>query len=256
MHGISTGTAVRIEHFEHSPVAVQEPLSSGNSLMDRFGPGIRSELLERGNVAEVQRGEVITSPGEKAAFVDFPLDAVISHYRILMDGRTAEVAMTGNEGAVGASTALGNGFSGEFSEVIVPGKIVRVGSDIFKDVSESSMELSKTVFTYLNEHLERISRRVICSNYHSVEERLALWLLLVRDRCNADELAFTQEQVSFFLGVHRPSVTLAMQELRELGVVDYRRGKIILRDLQRLRQVSCSCYPSLSVGEPEQAFAY
>jgi hypothetical protein len=41
-------------------------------------------------------------------------------------------------------------------------------------------------------------------------------------------------------------VSEAASELRESGAIEYRRGLITLRDVQRLRALSCECYELLA----------
>lgn len=227
--------------------------STGNSLLDRLEGADLQALVDRAQRVELRGGDTIARPGEDIPFVDFPVEAVVSHFQILKDGKTVEIAMTGREGALGIPAALRQGVSKEFSEVLVGGEAYRIDASFLRGLAERSPELRNVFFGYFNECLERVSRRVICNNYHSVEERLCLWLMLVRDRCGIDSLPFTQEQVSFFLGVHRPSVTLAMQELRKEGIVDYSRGTVHIKNAPDLIERSCSCYASLSVSGAETA---
>lgn len=243
MYGTATSTASRIASIGRAPSAA----GTGNTLLDSLPEKCRAEIVSRAEVIELKRGETISRPGEEVLFIDFPVTAVVSSFQILKDGKTAETAMTGREGALGATAALRPAVSKDFSEVLVGGQALRVNANVFRHFVEESSGCRQAVFEFFNDHLDRVSRRVICNNYHSVEERLCLWLLLVRDRCDEDSLPFTQEQVSFFLGVHRPSVTLAMQDLREKGIVDYSRGTVHVKETEKLIDLACSCYSSLSV---------
>ncbi|HUF04540.1 MAG TPA: Crp/Fnr family transcriptional regulator [Aridibacter sp.] len=229
---------------------------TGNRLLEQFERQDLRSIEEQAVRVTLVKGDTIARPGEDIPFVDFPIDAVVSHYQILKDGKTVEIAMTGREGALGVPAALRQGVSKEFSEVLVGGEVYRIDASYLRGLAERSANLRSVFFGYFNECLDRVSRRVICNNYHSVEERLCLWLMLVRDRCGVDSLPFTQEQVSFFLGVHRPSVTLAMQDLRKQGIVDYSRGTVHVRKPSALIELSCSCYSSLSVRPADAPGSY
>jgi Mn-dependent DtxR family transcriptional regulator len=52
----------------------------------------------------------------------------------------------------------------------------------------------------------------------------------------------TQELIANMLGVRREGVTDAAGKLQKLGVIKYRRGKIIVLDRPRLEALSCECY--------------
>jgi Crp-like helix-turn-helix protein len=47
------------------------------------------------------------------------------------------------------------------------------------------------------------------------------------------------------LGVRRTTVTLLAQELQQLGVIRYSRGKITLLDRKKLEAWACECYEAL-----------
>jgi phosphoketolase len=42
-------------------------------------------------------------------------------------------------------------------------------------------------------------------------------------------------------------MTLAAQRLQELGVIDYKRRVVHVRDLKQLQQAACECYAAMNV---------
>lgn len=222
---------------------------TGNTILDIIGAEDTEKIVRSSERITLKSGDILSRPNEPVESILFPIDAVISHYEILKDGRTTEVGLTGSEGMVGEGAALSPRDSDYFSEVLISGEAFRIEAGDFRNIASGSEDCKKAVFNYLKEEIDRVSRRVVCNNHHSVGERLALWLLLVRDRCRCEEMPFTQEHVSFFLGVHRPSVTLAMQDLRDQGVLEYKRGKVHLLDPDKLLGAACSCYEELTVKQ-------
>ncbi|MDN8894029.1 helix-turn-helix domain-containing protein, partial [Staphylococcus aureus] len=61
---------------------------------------------------------------------------------------------------------------------------------------------------------------------HSVDERLARWILMCHDRADGDSLALTHEFLSVMLAVRRPSVTNALHVLEGRGFILSRRGTV------------------------------
>jgi CRP-like cAMP-binding protein len=75
-----------------------------------------------------------------------------------------------------------------------------------------------------------------------VDQQLCRWLLLSLDRLNSNKLIMTQELIANMLGVRREGVTEAAGKLQKAGVIEYRRGRIIVLDRPRLEAMSCECY--------------
>ena len=85
-------------------------------------------------------------------------------------------------------------------------------------------------------------RSLACKVTHTVEQRLAKWLLMARDRIAGDELPFTQETLSDMLGVRRPTVSEAAETRKARGLIDYHRGKIVVTDRAGLEGAACEDY--------------
>lgn len=77
---------------------------------------------------------------------------------------------------------------------------------------------------------------------HTLEERLARWLLIVQDRMQLDEMMLTQEFISHMLGTRRSGVTVAASTLSQAGMIRYFRGKITILNQENLEATSCECY--------------
>ena len=85
-----------------------------------------------------------------------------------------------------------------------------------------------------------------CNRIHEVEERLARWLLMVRDRVGTNEISLTQEFVGEMLGARRSGVNLAIGSLQRSGYINHSRGKILIHDPDALAGVACECYPAIA----------
>jgi DNA-binding transcriptional regulator YhcF (GntR family) len=73
---------------------------------------------------------------------------------------------------------------------------------------------------------------------------------MAQDRVEGDEVPLTHEFLSMMLGVRRASVTDALHLLEQGEVIRSERGRIVIRDRQRLEKVAADCY-----GLPESELA-
>src|SRR5437879_11423215 len=87
-----------------------------------------------------------------------------------------------------------------------------------------------------------VMQSTACNAVHSVEQRLARWLLHAHDRVGRDAFPLTQEFVAMMLGATRPTVTLVAGTLQRAGLITYRRGHLTILDRERLESASCECY--------------
>lgn len=187
-------------------------------------------------------GDYLYQPEDVINYLYFPETAIISDFQILEDGKTLEVAMIGREGIAGVSSIFSSHSSPNWLQVSIPGKALRIDSKIFRQDFGKYPSLQALLYNYVNLYIAQISQKVICNSHHSVEERLCCWLLMIADRCGRNNLPLTQEQIAGFLGVHRPSITLITQSLREKGIIDYLRGKISIIDKEKLEMTACDCF--------------
>ena len=83
----------------------------------------------------------------------------------------------------------------------------------------------------------------------SIEERLARWLLMSRDRVDGDEMLLTHEFIALMLGIRRASVTGALQALESKGLIETARGSVTMKDRDGLEECANGLY-----GPPEAEF--
>ena len=98
------------------------------------------------------------------------------------------------------------------------------------------------MFTYVHAFLEQVMVSVACNGAHSLKERLARWLLMMRDRDDDDVLPITQNLLAEMLGVQRPTITNAARELERAGLIERGRRQVTILDRKRLAAASCECY--------------
>jgi CRP-like cAMP-binding protein len=95
---------------------------------------------------------------------------------------------------------------------------------------------------YIQAFLEQVMVSVACNGAHSLKQRLARWLLMMRDRSDGDALLITQSLLAEMLGFHRPSITNAIRELERSGLIEPGRRQVTILDRRGLTETSCECY--------------
>jgi CRP-like cAMP-binding protein len=213
-----------------------------NGILRTLSDADLGRLLSDARRERLRVGERLYRPGQRITEVFFPLDSVISVVTTMKDGGTVEVATVGKEGLVGVPVFLGAEAGSNEAFMQIPGDLVRMPAQAFRDELERVPVLRDTVARYTQALFALVTQSAACNRLHSIEERLARWLLMCRDRTTSDELPLTQEFLADMLGVRRPSVTLAAGIIQKAGLIRYNRGRIAILDRQGLEDAACECY--------------
>lgn len=190
----------------------------------------------------LQENQVLYGPGDAVGHVYFPNDVVVSLLFDVDERRTVEVAMEGNEGAVGLAIYLGGVNSCNLSVVRHAGTAMRMDVNALTRCANQRGDLQELLRRYVHALVTQIAQSGVCNRFHNIDARLARWLLMTHDRMASNELHATQESIAHMLGVRRSSVTAAASGFHKQHIIDYRRGRIEILDQGRLRAACCDCY--------------
>ena len=198
-----------------------------------------NQHLER---VSLDRKQLLFCGHERLAHVYFPTTAIVSLVATLDTGETLEVGVTGRDGIAGAIGLPDVGSMPCDGIVQIPGLAYRMDAGLFRQAMRNFEPLSVTVGRYAHLLLVRSMQMQLCNMFHPVEQRLTRWLLIVSDLLESTDIPLTHELVATMLGVRRPTVTLVVGSLQRAGLIDERRGRITIRDRERLEAACCDCY--------------
>lgn len=197
-------------------------------------------------------GERLSEAGEAAPFIYFPESCVISCLANMQDGKTAEVGMIGFEGVADITGFIKPRPAVHSLSVSSGGSALRVRKDDFEREWLRSEGLQQSLLGYAAEYVAQLYQRFACAIFHLVEQRFAVWLLLLTDRTDEGVFQITQERIADHLGVRRAGVTVVALHMQAAGAISYRRGNLRITNREMLESMACECYGTLAVGRPRQ----
>lgn len=216
-----------------------------NRLIDGLPDKERAGVIERCDVVELTFGDILFEAGQTIRHVYFPLKGFISLVTQLDGQRPLEMALAGNEGAVGITLVLGASAAPMRAIVQGSGQALRMkASDFGKALIECPI-FEKTMNLYLYVIMRQLPQMASCTYFHEIEPRLARWLLMTHDRTLTDSFHLTHQFLAGMLGVRRSGVTIAAGALQLRKLIDYRRGEITILNRRGLEKASCACYQAL-----------
>jgi CRP-like cAMP-binding protein len=189
-----------------------------------------------------QRAEVLMDADSPLDHVFFPDSGVVSVVAVYADGSVIEMATIGREGCTGMQAFFGAKTSSVRLLVQIPGSAARMSRAAFVRAMDSMPSFRNVMSAYIQAFLEQVLVSVACNGAHSLKERLARWLLMMRDRSDEDALLITQSLLAEMLGVQRPTITNAAREFERAGLIERGRRQVTILDRQGLIEASCECY--------------
>jgi CRP-like cAMP-binding protein len=191
---------------------------------------------------ELPQHKVLWEAGQSVSAVYFPYDAVVSLVVTLSSGEAIEAAMVGRDGVVGALAALDGRISLSRAVVQISGHGASCDVEALKQATMQSATLYSLLIRHEQVVYAQAQQSAACNAMHTIEERLARWLLRARDLSRSDTLPFTQEFLAELLGVRRTSVSTVAHTLQQAGFLKYARGRIHIVNPEGLQESACECY--------------
>jgi CRP-like cAMP-binding protein len=219
------------------------PTDNPNRLLAALPAADYARILPSLTVVPLKLKTILHKPGEPIRDVYFPGGGFCSMLTVLEDGSMVEVATIGREGMVGVSAVLDG--TPVTSAAMVQGETntcYRMKVDAFRREIDRHGAFHGLMAHYAQALYGFVAQSTACNAVHSVEQRLARWLLMARDRMGSDEFPLTQEFVAMMLGTSRPTVTVVAGTLQKAGLITYHRGHVKIVDREKLESASCECY--------------
>jgi CRP-like cAMP-binding protein len=202
----------------------------------------RDHLIAACDEIELTIGDVLWEPNKRIRHVYFPLDSFISQL-VPVDAReNLELAMVGNEGMLGTSLALGVNSSMLQARVQGSGTALRLDVVSFRRELEHTPALRTQLNRYIYVLQNQLALTAACINFHSIDLRLARWLLMTHDRADFGSFHLTHKFLAQMLGVRRVGITNAAGLLQKRKLLSYTRGHITILNRAGLEKASCGCY--------------
>lgn len=213
-----------------------------NSILNALPELERERLFPHLKLVPMPLGMVLYESGAALRHIYFPTNSIVSLLYVMQDGASAEIAVVGNEGAIGVSLFMGGETTPSRAIVQSAGHAYRLTGARLKNEFNRHGEMLHILLRYTQSLITQMAQTAVCNRHHSLEQQLCRWLLLSLDRLASNQLKMTQELIANMLGVRREGVTEAAGKLQKLGVIRYARGAITVLDRPHLERLSCECY--------------
>jgi CRP-like cAMP-binding protein len=214
-----------------------------NLLLAALPADVRERLARYMRMVDLKHGEILHRPGQTIEQVYFPHDCLISVTVTMDEGRTAEAGIVGSREMVGVNAFMGGRETNQTEYICQsPGTAVRMEAEPLLSEFDQVKAVRDVMLRYTQAYIAQLSQNVACNRIHSIEQRLARWMLECRDRLGSNDLGLTHEFIAQMLGVRRAGISETAALFQDRGLIEYGRKKLRIIDAERVEEASCECF--------------
>ena len=218
-----------------------------NNLLRRLSSADYGLIAPYVTVEKAAAHDLLYNPGDDVQIVHFPCGPALATFVVSNeDGRDVETILVGREGAVGG--IVSEGFLPAYTRICVKfgGPFARLNVAKLEAAKAKSKTLHNIFARYADCMLAQVFQSTACNAVHSIEQRTAKWILAAMERTDGNDVVpLTHEQLSTLLGVGRSYASRVIQSFKAEGVLETRRGSILVRNRDGLRLRACLCNESV-----------
>jgi CRP-like cAMP-binding protein len=195
----------------------------------------------------VPAGTVFFSPDQAAEVLFILKEGQVRLYRLSPDGKALTTAVLEAGTIFGEMALLGQQLHQSYAEALSPCLLCLMGREDVKSLLLSDSRIATRVAEILGQRLIQAEQRLLEFAFKNLPERLASLLLqlghppkarLFRPASGPPEVRFTHEALAEMVGTYRETATKILNEFRAQGLIELKRGCVVLVDESGLRALS------------------
>lgn len=228
-----------------SAVALEQKRDDSN-LLRALRPADYELIAPYIEISRQQAGALLYKPRDNVGTVYFPCAASLVSFLVTNeDGNDVETVLIGREGAVGGIVSMGH--LPAYCRIIVKfgGPFATLPIDRLEAAKRQSPSLRGLFGRYADCLLAQILQSTACNAIHSIEQRTAKWIISAMERTGEHIVPLTHEELASMLGVGRSYASRVVQTFKTDGILDTRRGALVVNDRAALQARSCACNKSV-----------
>ncbi|RYF17564.1 MAG: Crp/Fnr family transcriptional regulator [Oxalobacteraceae bacterium] len=225
---------------------------SRNTLLSALSADDLDLLRPHFSRREIIREDVLVSAHAPIEHVYFLEAGVASIVAAMASSRPTEVGIFGRDGVSATCLLLGSDRSPHETFIQVGnGTALRIDAEPYLAAIRASETLRTILLRYVQAMLVQAAQSTATNAYHRIESRLARWLLMCHDRVDGDEISLTHDFIGMMIAAERSGVTVSLHILEGAGMIQSKRGRVIILDRDKLEELAGDSY-----GVPEAEYRH
>ncbi|HEX4203596.1 MAG TPA: Crp/Fnr family transcriptional regulator [Ktedonobacteraceae bacterium] len=191
-------------------------------------------------------GHILYRPGETGSALFLLKEGNIHLYHLSTDGRKLLIASLEAGASLGETSLTGQRVYDSFAEATTPSRIYVLSTHELEQLIAHKPSLAHALLQKLGQRLISLESQLVDTTFKSVSARLATLLLHLAeaDPQHCVVRGFSHEALADRLGVYRETVSAALRELKEDGVIELGRKRVTIRQPAQLTAIAESARKS------------
>ncbi|MEO5985692.1 MAG: Crp/Fnr family transcriptional regulator [Candidatus Limnocylindria bacterium] len=189
-------------------------------------------------------GGLVTSPDDEDERLYIVKRGRVRLYRLTPDGKQLTLEILDKGRIVGRMSWLGQELSDVYAEAIEEALICSFTPEELRRLIDRFPAVGVNIIRYLSDRLASSEREREIMAFRSVEQRLAARLLDLLRRFGRDaadgaiDARLTQQELADMIGTSRETLATTISSLRERGIVEMARQRVVVIDPARLEALA------------------
>lgn len=149
--------------------------------------------------------------------------------RVTEQGDTVAVAVLGPDSIVGEQALLGEDTRGATARAVTATTVRSLSRAAFDDLRRTQTAFDSLLIAIMDGRIRELNNLVLEARHRPAEDRVKRRLVEMNDLFGL-EIPLTQATLAALAGTTRPTTNGVLQSLQEAGVLELRRGRIVLVD--------------------------
>jgi CRP-like cAMP-binding protein len=213
-----------------------------NGIIAQLDEVDQSYLLRESRPVHLEQQFTFYELGEIPRYIYFLTEGMASEVVRLGDGRLVDGSPVGRDAFVGVPALLQVVKSHHHCVMQVEGDALRVPAELVLALMDRSARFRTMAQRFVHARFVQATQCAACNLLHTMEQRLARWLLVTCQHTGSTAFQITHEYIAEMLGANRTTVSLRLGTFQRAGLIDLDRELIRIRRVEELRSRVCECY--------------
>jgi CRP-like cAMP-binding protein len=202
-------------------------------------------LMARKSEGVYRKGEIIFREGAYPSGIYYIIEGKVKKYKVDREGREQIIYVANAGELLGYHAILSSDNYPDSAAVLEESSIAFIPREDFLEALDQSTVLNRRLLKTLSHEFAVLANSVTMFAQRSVRERLALQLIIVREKYKVNfepgmpvEINMSRDDLASLVGTARENVVRMLSEFKADGTIETRGRKIIVLDVNKLIKIA------------------